>query len=135
MHPTPCIPAPEDFDYSDAFSTYSSEPFVPTADRRQAIWARMLGRPVAPTCEHGEPCILLATKKPGVNFGEYRLSRSSKSNIQRSHLTNIPGRTFYICNRPLNPSGQKQHDTQWRCHTFVWSSNYRPKLQPSPISN
>ncbi|KAK2598047.1 Class II abasic (AP) endonuclease [Conoideocrella luteorostrata] len=30
-------------------------------------WSKLLGKRVAPRCEHGEPCISLLTKKPGVN--------------------------------------------------------------------
>ena len=65
-------------------------------------WSKLLGKRVAPRCEHNEPCISLVTKKPGVNCG----------------------RSFYICPRPLGPSGQKEKDTQWRCGTFIWSSDW-----------
>ncbi|KAM5365771.1 hypothetical protein ACJZ2D_010840 [Fusarium nematophilum] len=33
-------------------------------------WSRLLGKRVAPRCEHNEPCISLTTKKPGVNCGK-----------------------------------------------------------------
>ncbi|KAF4460455.1 ap endonuclease 2 [Fusarium albosuccineum] len=33
-------------------------------------WSKLLGRRVAPRCEHNEPCISFTTKKPGVNCGE-----------------------------------------------------------------
>jgi AP endonuclease 2 len=65
-------------------------------------WSKLLGKRVAPRCEHNEPCISLVTKKPGVNCG----------------------RSFYICPRPLGPSGQKEKNTQWRCGTFIWSSDW-----------
>ncbi|KAF4984447.1 hypothetical protein FZEAL_410 [Fusarium zealandicum] len=65
-------------------------------------WSRLLGKRVAPRCEHGEPCISLTTKKPGVNCG----------------------RSFYICPRPLGPSGEKEKDSEWRCGTFIWSSDW-----------
>ena len=65
-------------------------------------WSKLLGKRVVPRCEHNEPCISLVTKKPGVNCG----------------------RSFYICPRPLGPSGQKERNTQWRCGTFIWSSDW-----------
>ncbi|KAM0325123.1 hypothetical protein ACHAQA_007662 [Verticillium albo-atrum] len=67
-------------------------------------WSKLqLGKRVAPRCEHEEPCISLLTKKPGVNCG----------------------RSFYICPRPLGPSGEKERGTQWRCGTFIWSSDWK----------
>ncbi|KAJ4182533.1 Class II abasic (AP) endonuclease [Fusarium falciforme] len=33
-------------------------------------WSKLLGKRVAPRCEHNEPCISLTTKKPGVNCGK-----------------------------------------------------------------
>lgn len=32
-------------------------------------WSKLLGGRVLPKCEHGEACIRLVTKKPGVNYG------------------------------------------------------------------
>ncbi|KAH6874942.1 DNA lyase [Thelonectria olida] len=65
-------------------------------------WSKLLSKRVAPRCEHNEPCISLTTKKPGVNCG----------------------RSFYICPRPLGPSGEKEKGTEWRCGTFIWSSDW-----------
>ncbi|KAH7175955.1 DNA lyase [Dactylonectria macrodidyma] len=65
-------------------------------------WSKLLRRRVAPECEHHEPCISLTTKKPGVNCG----------------------RSFYICPRPLGPSGEKEKESEWRCGTFIWSSDW-----------
>lgn len=65
-------------------------------------WSKLLGKRVVPRCEHNEACISLVTKKPGVNCG----------------------RSFYICPRPLGPSGQKEKNSQWRCGTFIWSSDW-----------
>ncbi|OBT64463.1 hypothetical protein VE03_05315 [Pseudogymnoascus sp. 23342-1-I1] len=65
-------------------------------------WSKILGTRIAPRCEHNEPCKILSTKKPGVNCG----------------------RSFYICARPLGPSGEKERGTQWRCGTFMWSSEW-----------
>ncbi|ETS84872.1 hypothetical protein PFICI_02897 [Pestalotiopsis fici W106-1] len=65
-------------------------------------WSKILGKRVVPKCEHGEDCISLLTKKPGINCG----------------------RSFYMCSRPLGPSGDKEKNTQWRCRTFIWSSDW-----------
>ncbi|KAL7822780.1 Endonuclease/exonuclease/phosphatase [Trichoderma gracile] len=65
-------------------------------------WSRLLGRRKLPRCEHNEPCISLVTKRPGVNCG----------------------RSFYICARPLGPSGEKERGSEWRCGTFIWSSDW-----------
>lgn len=66
-------------------------------------WSRLFTKPMAPRCEgHGEPCITLLTKKPGMNLG----------------------RSFWMCPRPLGPSGAKEKNTQWRCQTFIWCSDW-----------
>ncbi|KAM0816549.1 putative DNA-(apurinic or apyrimidinic site) endonuclease 2 [Seiridium cardinale] len=65
-------------------------------------WSKILGKRIVPKCEHGEDCISLLTKKPGINCG----------------------RSFYMCSRPLGPSGDKERNTQWRCRTFIWSSDW-----------
>ncbi|KAL1866071.1 hypothetical protein VTK73DRAFT_4922 [Phialemonium thermophilum] len=65
-------------------------------------WSKLLGKRVPPKCEHGEECISLVTKKPGINCG----------------------RSFYICPRPLGPSGDKEQGTPFRCRTFIWSSDW-----------
>ncbi|KAI1124279.1 DNA lyase [Nemania abortiva] len=67
-------------------------------------WSKLLGKRVLPKCEHGEDCISLVTKKSGMNRG----------------------RSFFICPRPLGPSGEKEKGTQWRCGTFIWSSEWKP---------
>ncbi|KAI0521105.1 DNA lyase [Xylaria bambusicola] len=67
-------------------------------------WSKLLGRRIVPKCEHGEDCISLVTKKPGINRG----------------------RSFFICPRPLGPSGEKERGTEWRCGTFIWSSEWKP---------
>ena len=68
-------------------------------------WSKLFTRPVAPRCEgHNEPCITLLTKKSGMNCG----------------------RSFWICPRPLGPSGAKEKHTQWRCQTFIWCSDWNP---------
>lgn len=65
-------------------------------------WGKLLSKRVAPKCEHNEPCVSLLTRKPGINCG----------------------RSFYICPRPLGPSGVKEKGTEWRCGTFIWSSDW-----------
>jgi AP endonuclease 2 len=96
-------------------------------------WSKLLGKRVVPRCEHNEPCISLLTKKPGVNCGKSAIIRSSHkvwawprpSLIYPTDNANIPpGRSFYICPRPLGPSGEKEKGTQWRCGTFIWSSEW-----------
>lgn len=66
-------------------------------------WSRLFTRPIAPRCEgHNEPCVILSTKKNGINYG----------------------RSFWMCPRPLGPTGQKERNTQWRCQTFIWCSDW-----------
>ncbi|KAL0468715.1 DNA lyase [Neurospora intermedia] len=65
-------------------------------------WSKLLGKRVVPKCEHGEDCQSLVTKKPGINCG----------------------RSFYMCARPLGPSGNKETGTEFRCKTFIWSSDW-----------
>lgn len=65
-------------------------------------WSKLLGKRTVPRCEHNEPCISMVTKKRGEN----------------------QGRSFYMCPRPIGPSGQKEKNTQWRCGTFIWSSDW-----------
>lgn len=68
-------------------------------------WSKLFTKPAAPRCEgHNEPCITLLTKKSGVNCG----------------------RSFWMCSRPLGPTGAKEKGTQWRCQTFVWCSDWNP---------
>ncbi|KAK4102747.1 DNase I-like protein [Parathielavia hyrcaniae] len=65
-------------------------------------WSKLLGKRVVPRCEHGEDCQMLVTKKAGVNCG----------------------RSFFMCARPLGPSGDKEQGTEFRCRTFIWSSDW-----------
>jgi AP endonuclease-2 len=66
-------------------------------------WDKLFTKPAAPRCEHDEPCKSMLTKKPGVNCG----------------------RSFWMCARPLGPSGAKERGTEWRCSTFIWCSDWR----------
>lgn len=87
-------PAPSRSQCSDAVI----DPIVSKED-----WSKLFSRRSPPTCEsHQEPCISLTTKKPGINYG----------------------RAFWICQRPLGPSGNKEKGTQWRCATFIWASDW-----------
>lgn len=71
-------------------------------EESQVSWSKLFSRPPVPRCEgHNEPCVCLLTKKPGVNLG----------------------RSFWMCARPLGPSGAKEKGTEWRCQTFVWCSD------------
>ncbi|KAG7291553.1 hypothetical protein NEMBOFW57_001572 [Staphylotrichum longicolle] len=65
-------------------------------------WSKLLGKRVVPRCEHGEDCQMLVTKKAGINCG----------------------RSFFMCARPLGPSGDKEQGTEFRCRTFIWSSDW-----------
>lgn len=67
------------------------------------LWSKVFTKKAPPLCEgHNEPCISLTTKKPGINCG----------------------RPFWICARPIGPSGEKEEGTIWRCSTFIWSSDW-----------
>lgn len=68
-------------------------------------WSKLLTKRIAPRCEHNEPCISRITKKQGINLG----------------------RSFYMCPRPLGPSGQQEKNSEWRCGTFIWSSEWSGK--------
>lgn len=66
-------------------------------------WSRLFTKPAAPRCEgHHEPCISMLTKKSGFNCG----------------------RSFWMCARPVGPTGTKEKNTQWRCQTFIWCSDW-----------
>lgn len=75
---------------------------VAATPEKQRTWGKLFSKPIAPKCEHDEPCRTMLTKKPGVNCG----------------------RSFWMCNRPLGPSGSKERGTQWRCSTFIWASDW-----------
>ncbi|KAK8005146.1 hypothetical protein PG990_011183 [Apiospora arundinis] len=96
-------PTPNASQQSDAEPKPPASPakFIDPIESKES-WSKLLGKRVVPKCEHGEDCISLVTKKPGVNCG----------------------RSFYICSRPLGPSGQKEKNTEWRCGTFIWSSDW-----------
>ncbi|KAJ5937400.1 hypothetical protein N7454_004700 [Penicillium verhagenii] len=71
-------------------------------------WSKLFTKKPVPRCDsHEEPCVSLTTKKPGMNRG----------------------RAFYICSRPIGPSGQLTKGTQWRCPTFIWASDWNGSSQ------
>lgn len=94
--------APTDISASDTVI----DPIVSKED-----WTKLFTKKPVPKCEsHQEPCISLTTKKPGMNRG----------------------RAFWICPRPLGPSGEKEKGTQWRCPTFIWASDWNGSAQTEP---
>ena len=109
--PTPAYPASEFQELAMTTNECASQSIAfNLADQKTVIdpivakenWSKLLGKRTVPRCEHNEPCISLTTKKPGINLG----------------------RSFYMCPRPIGPSGQKEKNTQWRCGTFIWSSDW-----------
>ncbi|CAG8977839.1 hypothetical protein HYALB_00011645 [Hymenoscyphus albidus] len=82
--------------------TPSEQDYVIDSTASKEGWSKILGKRQPPLCEHGEPCISYLTKKAGLNCG----------------------RSFYMCAKPLGPSGQKEKNTEWRCGTFIWSSDW-----------
>ena len=111
----PSDEAPPATDSPSQTATDSSPPSPPVAtesfdsdprasqDASKEGWTKLFSKKPVPRCEHGEPCIVLTTKKAGVNCG----------------------RQFWICPRPIGPSGQKEVGTQWRCGTFMWCSDWK----------
>ena len=88
-----------------SFTSAHEEVTVHDPIETKETWSRLFTKPAAPRCEgHEEPCITLLTKKPGMNLG----------------------RSFWMCPRPLGPSGAKERNTQWRCQTFIWCSDWNP---------
>ncbi|KAI0195603.1 Endonuclease/exonuclease/phosphatase [Xylaria flabelliformis] len=93
-----------DIDNPKADSSWVDDEYVFDPIQAKESWSKLLGKRIVPKCEHGEDCISLVTKKSGMNRG----------------------RSFFICPRPLGPSGEKEKGTQWRCGTFIWSSEWKP---------
>ncbi len=77
-------------------------PSLAASSTSKETWGKLFSKPVIPQCEHGEPCKTMTTKKSGINCG----------------------RSFWMCNRPLGPSGQQEKGTEWRCSTFIWASDW-----------
>ncbi|KAI1658710.1 DNase I-like protein [Daldinia decipiens] len=85
----------------DATKRFSPDRVFDPIESKES-WSKLLGKRVLPKCEHGEDCVSIVTKKPGINRG----------------------RSFFVCARPIGPSGEKEKGTQWRCPTFIWSSDW-----------
>jgi AP endonuclease-2 len=65
------------------------------------LWSKLFTKNT-PRCGHNEYCRMYVSKKPGINLG----------------------RSFYMCARPMGPSGQREEGTDWRCGTFIWCSDW-----------
>lgn len=104
-----------DVEYQPYAPTFDSAPNVMHNDDTTAAslasraqtsqnWQSLFSRPIPPLCEdHHEPCKSMQTKKKGTN----------------------QGRSFWMCARPLGPSGAKEKGTEWRCGTFIWCSDWK----------
>ncbi|KAI1263337.1 DNA lyase [Xylariaceae sp. FL1019] len=103
------VPTPHDTisDTNNSATPSSPEKIFDPVQNKES-WSKLLGKRVVPKCEHDEDCISLTTKKAGMN----------------------KGRAFFICPRPIGPSGEKEKGTQWRCGTFIWSSDWNPNSNP-----
>jgi AP endonuclease-2 len=89
---------------SPSSSSYAQTDPLASQEASKEGWTKLFSKRPPPRCEgHAEPCMLLTTKKPGVNCG----------------------RQFWMCSRPIGPSGQKENGTQWRCSTFIWASDWK----------
>lgn len=69
----------------------------------RASWNKLFTKPSAPLCDgHSEPAKKMQTRKPGVNNGRW----------------------FWMCARPVGPSGPKERsgrsNDEWRCNYFKW---------------
>ncbi|EMR72085.1 putative dna lyase protein [Eutypa lata UCREL1] len=88
-------------DSKDMTIPNAEEKFIDPIQSKES-WQKLMSKRVPPKCEHGEECTSFVTKKAGAN----------------------KGRSFYTCARPLGPSGDKERGTEWRCPTFMWSSDW-----------
>lgn len=102
LHPAADPPTPP-----PGSPTPSPTSFTTSLERTEATqksWSTLFTKPRPPLCEgHAEPCKSMQTKKKGTN----------------------QGRSFWMCARPLGPSGEKERGTEWRCPTFIWCSDFR----------
>ncbi|KAF2160285.1 hypothetical protein M409DRAFT_29374 [Zasmidium cellare ATCC 36951] len=110
---TPTNTQPSEFaSPSPSPSKFASQ--LASAEQTQRSWGALFSKPVAPLCEsHQEPCKTMQTKKKGSN----------------------QGRSFWMCARPLGPSGDKERGTQWRCLTFIWCSDWQPKKEGASVKS
>ncbi|KAK6496426.1 Class II abasic (AP) endonuclease [Arthrobotrys musiformis] len=94
---TPDLDNPEPLE-----SDTSSQKVIDPAESR-ASWGKLFAKPSAPLCDgHSEPAKKMQTRKPGVNNGRW----------------------FWMCARPVGPSGPKERsgrsNDEWRCNYFKW---------------
>ena len=83
-------------------------------EQSQRSWSTLFAKPPAPLCEgHNEPCKTMQTRKKGSN----------------------QGRSFWMCARPLGPSGEKERGTEWRCGTFIWCSDWTGKKEGGKMNS
>ncbi|KAK0253679.1 hypothetical protein B0A54_14285 [Friedmanniomyces endolithicus] len=100
----PASPTPSTLSAFTDASPSSFSAHAASISATQRTWSTLFSRPIAPLCEgHTEPCKPMQTKKKGSN----------------------QGRNFWMCARPLGPSGGREKGTQWRCGTFVWGSEWQ----------
>ena len=94
----------EDVEAKDTESLEESDRVHDPIESKES-WSKLFAKPAPPRCEgHGEPCKSMVTRRPGINCG----------------------RSFWMCAKPLGPSGQKEKGTEWRCGTFIWCSDWNP---------
>ncbi|EXJ54298.1 hypothetical protein A1O7_09636 [Cladophialophora yegresii CBS 114405] len=80
----------------------TKRPAKATASEAKDSWRKLLAPPVAPLCNHNEPC--------------------KKDTVKKPHLS--AGRMFWVCARPVGPSGKNESGTPWSCKTFFWHSDW-----------
>lgn len=84
-------------------STESTFPFINSSETTES-WNALFRRRGPPLCNyHREPCLSFQTKKTGMNYG----------------------RMFWVCPRPVGPKGKEENGTEWKCSTFIWSSDHK----------
>ncbi|EEA19531.1 DNA lyase Apn2 [Talaromyces marneffei ATCC 18224] len=97
------VPTSRVTDQDNSTATDSTDETVIDPIVSKESWSKLFTKKAMPRCEdHQEPCIMLTTKKAGINCG----------------------RSFWMCSRPLGPTGQSEKGTQWRCKTFIWASDW-----------
>ena len=104
-------PSPKSFPEGNHESSIQPQESVHDPVESKESWSKLFTKPTAPRCEgHDESCVSLLTKKPGMNLG----------------------RSFWMCRRPLGPSGVKEKNTPWRCQTFIWCSDWNNHVANVP---
>ena len=59
----------DDSEHHGAIAKLEADEPIIDPEASKATWSKLLSRPNAPPCEHGEPCKVMKTKKPGFNCG------------------------------------------------------------------